>query len=103
MTKVTIDLDTTAKLLGVFLHYPGTQREQPLPGVEHSCELNLDSGNYAIVASGTGIPAGTEVKFTVSTSKTTASHVETVSADLSIVYRFSFVVNNDGTITGGDW
>lgn len=103
MVRTRIELETAAKLLGVFLHYPGNQRPQPLPGVEHSCELDLASGNYSIVASGTGIPEGTAVKITVSTDNDSKHHTEEVSNNGEIIYRFSFDLQNDGTIIGGDW
>jgi hypothetical protein len=98
MTATKITLKTPCNLLGVFLHYPGNQKSEPLPGVRHTCELELAAGIYAIAASGTSCNPGDKVSFTVKSPANEVTRWRFVRDDGTINAWITFELNAAGAV-----
>ncbi len=99
MTTTKITLETTCGLLGVFLHPPGSADPLPLPGVEHTCTLKLQTGVYAISVAGSGNVPGTKVSLKIETLLGAVSRSRSVRDDGTIAAWLTFELSSAGEVS----
>lgn len=94
MTKVTIKLETAENILGVFLHRPGNDWPEPLPGVAHSVQRELPDGVYHVSISGTGLTPEAAVKVTFSVTGSSKTRGVGVSVDGTLAGLLPFELHS---------